>query len=565
MHIPDNVVYEVKERVDILETVRQYVPLKKSGASYIGKCCFHNDSHPSLVVSTQKQIVSCFVCNVSYDAIGFVQAHLQQSFPEAITTLAGQLGIHIPEEENPKYTPQEIAQQKQERLSLKETLNRATKIYQKCLQESPSAVQYLKERGFNEETIEAFKIGFAPNGNHLSTHFRDYPTNPQLIESGLVVIKEDGFQRYDRFRNRIVFPLLDAHGGTIAYSCRALSVDTMPKYLNSPEYSLFHKGNELYGLYNAKKSIRELNQAILVEGNADVLAMHQYGFTNTVACMGTAITVQHISMLFKLCDTIVVMLDGDRAGIVASWKTLELALPLITDQKSLKFVFLSRDGTDKVDPDGYLAEHGKEALQLRINKAMPMSRFLLGRLQKENPTEDAEGKAKFLQVVRTYLDRINAPFLYALIKSDISEVLKMDAAVVEAILNGNSKYAHQRKSRGGTKKPTHKVTEKKVPSIYIRPKELLIKMLLANPKISREWSFSEEGTYECESQEVATLLGVMEYLSNECDVAADIDGGRIRVMPNAETLLDGVLKGSTAKVVFSEGELRALVQVVFDR
>ena len=309
--ITDDIIEQVKQRADIVDVVSKYAKLKKAGVNYVTNCVFHSEQSASLTISPQKNMYHCFGCSASGDSIAFIMEHLNLDFIEAIKHLAGEYGITIPEVENSKYTPAQVAQIKEQKLSMKDTLNKCTKFYQQELQKNAQVMAYLKnKRGINDDMIELFKIGYAPDGyNVLATVFKDYAANVALKDSGMVTTNEGG-KTYDRFRNRLLLPMLDAsYGSTIGYNGRALNDGDNPKYLHSPASALFDKTTFLYGLHQSKRTIRETNKVIVVEGNMDVISMHQHGFTNTVAIQGSALTVEQVQILFKLADNITIMMD----------------------------------------------------------------------------------------------------------------------------------------------------------------------------------------------------------------------------------------------------------------
>lgn len=522
--ITDNIIEQVKQRADIVEVVGKHAKLKRAGINLITNCLFHAEKSASLTISPQKNMYHCFGCSASGDSITFIMEHLNLDFIEAIKHLAGEYGITIPEVENSKYTPAQVAQIKEQKLSMKDTLNKCTKFYQQELQKNAQVMAYLKnKRGINDDMIELFKIGYAPDGyNVLATIFKDYVANVALKDSGMVSTNDSG-KTYDRFRNRLLLPMLDAsYGSTIGYNGRALNDGDNPKYLHSPASALFDKTTFLYGLHQSKRTIRDTNRVIVVEGNMDVVSMHQHGFTNTVAIQGSALTVEQVQILFKLADNITVMMDSDDAGIKATWRSLEVGLPYITDTKSMSFVFLpSNNG--KCDPDSYLQENGAALLsQYVANKALPLSKVLLNGVKQHCDITNSEGKAKFLVDIKGYLDKFSAPILYVMLKQSIAELLNMEASAIEAVLNGNIKYAFaQGKVNSKQKRIARKV--KKVPSIYVKPSALLHRMLIAKPILARAYKFKDDFSWDSIQAQDVTTYQLVDYLALNCDSIEDVD------------------------------------------
>jgi len=359
--IPQHFLQELLARADIVEIVGRYVPLKKTGANFSGLCPFHGEKTPSFTVSPSKQFYHCFGCGKNGNAIGFLMDHTGAGFVETVHELAQQYGLQVPEDERSPAERARAAEQTEQRASLTDVLARAADAWRKQLKASPRAIDYLKRRGLSGQVARQFGLGYAPEGwRGLASVFPDY-ADPLLVESGLVIVSEDDEgKRYDRFRDRIMFPIRSVKGEVIGFGGRVLG-DDKPKYLNSPETPVFHKGRELYGLFEARTALREQGYALVVEGYMDVVALAQQGLGNAVATLGTACTPEHVHKLFRFTDHIVFSFDGDAAGRRAAHKALEAALPLATDTRSVKFLFLPPEH----DPDSFVRAEGVEAFARR--------------------------------------------------------------------------------------------------------------------------------------------------------------------------------------------------------
>ena len=389
--IPQAFIQELLARVDVVDVVGRHVPLKKSGANFMGLCPFHGEKSPSFSVSPSKQFYHCFGCGKNGNAIGFLMDHAGMGFVEAVQDLAQGCGLQVPDE---RASPEERARAASERrrqASLTELLEQAATAWQKQLRRAPQAIEYLKGRGLSGEIARRYGLGYAPPGWHgLASVFAEYDS-PALVEAGLVILIEDEDRRHDRFRDRIMFPIRNAKGECIGFGGRVLG-DDKPKYLNSPETPVFHKGRELYGLHEARTPMREHGYALVVEGYMDVVALAQHGFGNAVATLGTACTGEHVHKLFRFTDAVVFSFDGDAAGRRAARKALEAALPYAGDTRSVRFLFLPPEH----DPDSFIRAHGSEAFAREVQQALPLSRFLLEAAAQDCDLGTAEGRARML-------------------------------------------------------------------------------------------------------------------------------------------------------------------------
>jgi len=392
--IPPSFVHDLLSRVDIVEVVGRHVQLKKAGINHKGLCPFHGEKSPSFTVSPTRQTYHCFGCGVHGNAVGFLMEHSGMGFLDAVRDLAQQVGMTVPEDDR---SPQELerAQElKQRQATLTDVLARAAEQYRKQLKSTPRAVDYLKGRGLSGEVAAAFGLGYAPDGwRGLASVFPHYD-DPLLEESGLVIAQGDDQaekKRYDRFRDRIMFPIRSVQGDVIGFGGRVLDKGE-PKYLNSPETPVFSKGRELYGLHEARAAMRQRGYVLVVEGYMDVVALAQLGFPNAVATLGTACTAEHVQKLFRFTDSVVFSFDGDAAGRRAAGRALEASLPYATDVRTIRFLFLPTEH----DPDSYVREHGADAFERCVAEAIPLSRQLIEAARDGGNLDSAEGRAKLL-------------------------------------------------------------------------------------------------------------------------------------------------------------------------
>nr|WP_269106520.1 DNA primase [Massilia sp. TS11] len=379
-------------RVDIVDVVGRYVQLKKGGANYMGLCPFHNEKSPSFTVSPSKQFYHCFGCGAHGTAIGFMIEYSGLGFVEAVKELAQNVGMIVPDADD-KIPPAQRAAQQAQAMALTEALQRACDYYRAQLKTAPNAIAYLKGRGLTGEIAARFGLGYAPgHWDNLRAVFPQYEASA-LVESGLVIDKvdEDGHKqkRYDRFRDRVMFPIRNAKGQVIGFGGRVMDGGE-PKYLNSPETPLFQKGHELYGLFEARNAIRDAGYVLVTEGYMDVVALAQLGFPQAVATLGTACTPTHVQKLLRLTDSVIFSFDGDGAGRRAARRALEACLPHVSDNKTIKFLFLPPEH----DPDSFVRERGPEAFEQEIHEAMPLSQFLLRSVTAEHDLDTPEGRAR---------------------------------------------------------------------------------------------------------------------------------------------------------------------------
>ena len=390
-------IQDLLSRVDVVEVVGRHVELKKAGIHHKGLCPFHGEKTPSFTVSPSRQTYHCFGCGAHGDAIRFLMEHTGLAFMDAVRDLAQQAGIAVPEDDTTPEERQRLVEQRQKQTSLTELLARAGQHYRAALKASPRAIDYLKGRGLTGEIAARFGLGYAPDGwRSLASAFARYD-DPMLVDCGLVIVQgeDDAQKRYDRFRDRIMFPIRSVKGEVIGFGGRVLDQGE-PKYLNSPETPVFVKGRELYGLFEARAAFRERGYALVVEGYMDVVALAQLGFPNAVATLGTACTPEHLTKLFRFTDRVVFSFDGDAAGRKAAARALEAALPHAADTRSISFLFLPAEH----DPDSFVRERGAKAFADAVAAAVPLSAQLLAHAAVDCDLTAVEGRARMLAQAR---------------------------------------------------------------------------------------------------------------------------------------------------------------------
>jgi DNA primase len=419
--IPRQFIDDLVQRVDIVELIDARVPLKKAGKDYKACCPFHEEKTPSFTVSADKQFYHCFGCGAHGTAIGFLMEYDRLSFPEAVEELARRAGLEVPYEGGRAATPEPQAGPE-----LLELLREAARFYRGQLREHPDAaraVDYLKGRGITGEIAKAFELGFAPDGwdNLLRALGADAARRETLVTAGLAV-KKDGGGHYDRFRARVMFPIHDHRGRIVGFGGRVIGAGE-PKYLNSPETPLFHKGRELYGLYRARDAIKEANRVLVVEGYMDVVALAQFGIDYAVATLGTATTREHLERLFRHAPEVVFSFDGDRAGREAAWRALEVALPLLHDGRQVSFLFLP----EGEDPDTLVRKEGAAAFAARLRAATPLPDYLFQTLVAQVDLARLDGRARLVELARPLLSKLPAGALQELLLARLADLSQLGA------------------------------------------------------------------------------------------------------------------------------------------
>lgn len=451
--IPQHFIDDLIARADIVEVVGRRVQLKKAGREFKANCPFHDEKTPSFTVSPGKGFYHCFGCGAHGTAIGFLMEHDHMSFVDAVETLAQMLGIEVPREEGER-----PAQRNDE---LFELMRRAELFFEDQLKKSAVAVDYLKARGVDGVTAKRFGVGFAPEGwsNVLDKFGTSAEAIERLLAVGLIIRKDNG-RNYDRFRDRIMFPIRDARGRTIGFGGRVLG-DEEPKYLNSPETVLFHKGRELYGLYEARQALRSIDRLVVVEGYMDVIGLARHGIDYGVATLGTATTADHLNRLFRLTDNVYFAFDGDRAGRQAAWRALENALPEMREGRQIRFAFLP----EKQDPDSFVQEEGANAFETLLDEGMPLSEFLIEELAADVDLGSVDGRARLAERAGPLISRVPRGVYRELLIEGLAERVGLSAGKLQSLLvrrdadagRGPGAAAGRRRRpvrRGGTGQPS---------------------------------------------------------------------------------------------------------------
>ena len=481
--IPESFIQELLHRIDLVELIDAYVPLKKAGANFAACCPFHSEKSPSFTVSPTKQFYHCFGCGAHGTAISFLMEYSGLGFIDAIKDLANRTGLQLPEQEGRHlHTGPKLS-------SLTEIMADAAKYYYEQLKKSRKAIDYLKARGVSGEVAQKFGIGYAPEGwQNLGSVFEDY-TRESLQQAGLV-IKNDNGRLYDRFRDRIMFPIMNQKGEVIAFGGRVLG-EGEPKYLNSPETPLFEKGREVFGLPQARVALRERNTAIVVEGYMDVVALAQHGIGNAVATLGTATTATHVQKLLRQVDRIVYCFDGDAAGKKAAWRALENSLEALPEQKNIGFVFLP----ERDDPDSFVREQGKEVFERMISQSVPLSEFLLRELSSHCDMTTAEGRARLVAEAKPLLARLQTPLLRLQLVKRLAEASGFSQSEVERLcdLRPVAKAAPARAPR-------------QAPSL-LRP---LLRLLLQKPELAKRVPWTTLPDNSAEARAVRRLCETIQ-------------------------------------------------------
>ncbi|WP_282348095.1 DNA primase [Pseudomonas sp. PS01301] len=429
--IPQGFIDDLLNRTDIVDVVQSRLQMKKAGKNYTACCPFHKEKTPSFSVSPDKQFYYCFGCGAGGNALGFIMDHDNLDFPQAVEELAKAAGMEVPREDSGRNSkPRQPTDS-----PLYPLLEAAAEFYRLALKGHPqrrAAVDYLKGRGLSGEIARDFGLGFAPPGwdnlfKHLSS---DSLQQKAMIDAGLLVENADSGKRYDRFRDRVMFPIRDSRGRVIAFGGRVLG-DDKPKYLNSPETPVFHKGQELYGLYEARKHNRNLDEIIVVEGYMDVIALAQQGLRNAVATLGTATSEEHLKRLFRVVPSVLFCFDGDQAGRNAAWRALEAALPSLQDGRKARFLFLP----EGEDPDTLVRAEGSDAFRARINQhAQPLADYFFQQLTEEADPRSLEGKAHMATLAAPLIDKVPGANLRTLMRNRLSQITGLSGEAVSQLV-----------------------------------------------------------------------------------------------------------------------------------
>lgn len=486
--IPPSFVEQLLARVDIVDVIERYVPLKKGGSNYLACCPFHNEKSPSFTVSPSKQFYHCFGCGAHGTAIGFLMEYGGMSFRDTVKDLAGQVGMQMPDEERFDHAAHARSQ------SLAEVMATAARFYRSQLKTAPQAIEYLKKRGLTGEIAARFGIGYAGDDwQSLRSAFPGHYDDAALVEAGLV-IQNDAGRRYDRFRERVTFPILDQRGNVIGFGGRIIGAGE-PKYLNSPETPLFEKGRELYGLWQARQAIRESSTVVVVEGYMDVVALAQFGFGAAVATLGTATTPTHIQKLFRQAERIVFCFDGDAAGRKAARRALDASLEQLSDDKTVRFLFLPPEH----DPDSYVRENGLEAFRRAVDDAMPLTEFLMRELRQDNDLTTGEGRARLVHVAKDFVPRVAAPVLRLQLIRALAEDSGLPETQIETALGLKT-------ASGRSRKAPPKQASRTGP---VSPLRQLLRLLAAYPNLCGHVPFEVALDME-DSPEKSALLALLD-------------------------------------------------------
>ncbi len=451
--IPEKFIDELLTRVDIVDVIDARVPLRKAGKDYKACCPFHEEKTPSFTVSQDKQFYHCFGCGVHGSAIGFLMEYEHMSFPEAVEDLAARAGVSVVrEQQGSAYTP---SMAKDELAILSDLLQQADRYYRRQLREHPTAqlaVEYLKGRGLSGAIAADFGLGFAPEGwdNLLRAIGTDASTQESMATAGLAVKKDNGGY-YDRFRQRVMFPIHDYRGRLIGFGGRVVGKGE-PKYLNSPETPLFHKGRELYGLYRARDALRRERRALVVEGYMDVVALAQFGIDYAVATLGTATTRDHLERLFRFTPEVVFCFDGDRAGREAAWRALENALPILQEGRQASFLFLP----DGEDPDSLIRKEGREGFSARVARGLSLPDYLFQTLSEQVDLSRLDGRARLVELARPLVSSLPTGILRQLMVNRLAEITRLPVENLSALM-APAEGAHRSPiapPRGPVRRPT---------------------------------------------------------------------------------------------------------------
>ena len=420
--IPQDFIDDLIARADVVEVIGKRIQLRKAGREFKACCPFHDEKTPSFTVSPGKGFYHCFGCGVHGTAIGFLMEYEHMSFVEAIESLAGIMGVEVPRDASDR-----PARRYDELFSLMASVEQH---WQGCLRDHPVAVDYLKQRGIDGATAKRFGVGYAPDGwsNVLDKFGKTPEATERLLATGLIIRKDNG-KHYDRFRERIMFPIRDARGRTIGFGGRSLG-DGEPKYLNSPETVLFHKGRELYGLYEARQALRNIDRLVVVEGYMDVIGLARHGIDFSLATLGTATTNDHLNILFRLTENVYFCFDGDRAGKAAAWRALENALPQVWEGRQIRFVFLP----DGHDPDSYVNEQGSDALLAAVDNGLALSDFLISELASQVDMTTIDGKARLAELAKPLVRKIPQGVYRDLLIDSLAEIVGLSTSKLEKMI-----------------------------------------------------------------------------------------------------------------------------------
>lgn len=512
--IPKQFIVDLIDRADVVEVVGRRVQLKKAGKEFKACCPFHDEKTPSFTVSPSKGFYHCFGCGQHGNALDFLMQYDHMEFVEAVESLANLMGIEVPREGSPnRPTPGN---------ALFELVSRVARHFESELKANQQAISYLKARGIDGATAKRFGLGFAPAGwsNVLDKFGTSKEAIDRLLACGLIIRNDKG-KHYDRFRDRIMFPIRDTRGRTIGFGGRVMG-DEEPKYLNSPETVLFHKGQQLYGLYEARQALRSIDKLVVVEGYMDVVGLARHGIDFATATLGTATTDEHLNRLFRMCDEVLFSFDGDRAGRDAAWKALENALSQMREGRQVRFVFLP----DGQDPDSYVQENGADAFMKALDNALPLSDFLIEELSAQVDMESVDGRARMVELARPLLSRIPPGIYLELLIKRLAEIVGLPGHELKSILSKGDGTDKGKPSPKPTPFRPRPATNPGQPSIVRRAITLIIQHpeAAANIDIEKLAGISKPGAdllhdliETIQSDPDMTTAGMLERFRNHAD------------------------------------------------
>ena len=534
--IPSVFIDDLLTRVDVVDLIDSYLPLKKTGSNYVARCPFHTEKTPSFSVSRRKQFYHCFGCGASGNAIGFLMDYSHLNFVEAVEDLASFVGIDVPREES--VTTPLIG--KQDLASLYAVQQQVAKFYAQQLRDSNNdglAVQYFKDRGVSGEVARDFLLGYAPDQWHL---LADQFDTGLLKKAGLLIAKEGG-RSYDRFRGRIMFPIRDRRGRVVAFGARVLG-DALPKYLNSPETPVFHKSNEVYGLYELLEKKGRPAQILLVEGYMDVIALAQFGLRNAVATLGTAPTRAHFDLLFRFTAEIILCFDGDEAGLKAAWRAIEAGLPCLKDGRHIRVMLLP----EKEDPDSLIRREGVDAFLARLAAASPLSDYFFSRLSGALDLQTLEGRAALMVKAKAYLKTLPSGYFREMMVGRLNEQVEHVSLDLES---------------EGTRRRSDISKEK------VTPARTANALLLQNPELAQSQFLKDGVDLSLDSPGLNLLRKVLSVIAKKPELTTggllenfrgELEEGQVRALVQAPVLVPE----SVLEVEFAGAVRRLVAQVV---
>ena len=461
--IPKQFITDLVDRADVVEVVGHRVQLKKAGKEFKACCPFHDEKTPSFTVSPSKGFYHCFGCGVHGNALDFLMHYDHMEFVEAVESLANSMGVEVPKDASPGHPPRRYD-------ALLKLVAQVGSFFETELKSNQTAINYLKARGVDGATARRFGLGYAPAGwrNVLDKFGTSREAIDRLLMTGMIIRRDDG-KHYDRFRDRLMFPIRDGRGRTIGFGGRVIG-NEKPKYLNSPETVLFHKGQELYGLYEARQALRSIDRLVVVEGYMDVVGLARHGIDFATATLGTATTIEHLNRLFRLSEEIWFSFDGDRAGRAAAWKALENALPQVREGRQIRFVFLP----DGQDPDSFVKEHGADAFMKALDDALPLSDFLLEELSSQVDMNSVDGRARLAELARPLIGQIPPGVYRELLTERIAEVVGLPTSKLQTILSTDKAHTGRTRPDTATRMRPKKVSGTGKPSLVRRAITLIV-------------------------------------------------------------------------------------------